>query len=112
MNDLIEAINTARPDDASTRYMMGYDDGLNKAKSIVTELGFVSAEMHRAVINERDMALAYIEDHGIEYGSKAPDVVRVVRCVKCERYDIDYGYCRYWHGIRPPNHYCAEGAKA
>ena len=37
--------------------------------------------------------------------------VSVIRCAKCERYDIDSGYCQFWHGIRHPEHYCGEGEK-
>lgn len=35
----------------------------------------------------------------------------VVRCAKCQHYDRDYGFCQFWHGIRPAGHYCREGMK-
>lgn len=106
MNKLIEAIDAARPEKPGTRYAMGYDDGLKKAKTIVMNAGVVSAENHKAVIKERDMAMAYVPP-----GRKAPDVVRVVRCVKCKWYDPDSEYCQFWHGVRHPGHYCGEGEK-
>ena len=106
MNNLIEAIDAARPVKTETRYSLGYVDGLTKAKTIVMEVGVVSAETHKAVIKERDMAMAYVPP-----GRKAPDVVRVVRCVKCKWYDFDSEYCQFWHGVRHPGHYCGEGEK-
>ena len=111
MNKLIEAIDAERPEHPSSRYAIGFDDGLVKAKKVVEQTGFVSAETHKAVIKERDMALAYIEDHGIKFGGKAPDVVHVVRCLKCKWYDQDSEYCQFWHGVRHPGHHCREGEK-
>jgi hypothetical protein len=106
MKNLIEAIDAARPVKTETRYSLGYADGLTKAKTIVMDAGVVSAETHKAVIKERDMALAYVPS-----GKKAPDVVRVVRCGKCKWYDPDSEYCQFWHGVRHPGHYCGEGEK-
>lgn len=111
MNKLIEAIDAARPEHPSTRYALGYDEGLCKAKQILMKAGVVSQELHKAVIKERDTAFAYIEDHGIKFGSKAPDVVRAVRCGKCKHWDPDSEYCQFWHGVRHPGHYCGEGEK-
>lgn len=111
MNNLIEAIDAARPVKTETRYSMGYSDGLTKAKEIIKKAGVVSLGTHKAVIKERDTALAYIEDHGIKFGSKAPDVVRVVRCGKCKYFDSDSEYCQFWHSVRHPGHYCGEGEK-
>ncbi len=111
MNKLIEALDAARPVKTETRYSLGYSSGLDKAKEIIKKAGVVSAKSHKAVIKERDAALAYIDDHGIKFGSKAPDVVRVVRCVKCKWYDPNSEYCQFWHGVRHPGHYCGEGEK-
>ena len=111
MNKLIEAIDAERPEHPSSRYAIGFDDGLVKAKKVVEQTGFVSAETHKAVMKQRDMALAYIDDHGIQFGGNAPDVVLVVRCCKCKSYDHGSGYCRFWHGVRHPGHYCGEGEK-
>ena len=104
MNKLIEAIDAARPKRPGTRYAIGYDDGLCKAKNIIKNAGVVSAERHKAVVKERDIALAYVPP-----GRKAPDVVRVVRCCVCKSYDYGSGYCQFWHGARQPGHYCGEG---
>ena len=35
MKKLIESIDAARPENPGTRYAMGYDDGLKKAKKII-----------------------------------------------------------------------------
>lgn len=109
MNKLFEALDAVRPVRPGSRYAMGYDDGIAKAKSIIKKLGFVSTEHHRAVVREKDRALAYIESHGLALGNKTPDVERVVRCLKCRWYDPRHGYCQFWHGIRPASHYCREG---
>ena len=106
MKKLIEAIDAARPENPGTRYAIGYDDGLNKAKKIIESAGVISMEIHKAVMKERDMAMAYVPS-----GKKAPDAVRVVRCCKCKSYDYASGYCQFWHGVRHPGHYCGEGEK-
>ncbi len=106
MNKLIEALDAARPVNPGTRYAIGYDDGLVKAKKILETAGVVSLELHKAVMKERDMAMAYVPA-----GKKAPDVVRVVRCCKCKSYDHGSGYCQFWHGVRHPGHYCGVGEK-
>ena len=111
MKKLIEAIDAARPEHPGTKFALGYDEGLNKAKQIIEKTGAVSLEQYKLVIKERDVAFAYIEDHGIKFGSKAPDVVRVVRCGKCKWFDPDSEYCQFWHGVRHPGHYCGEGEK-
>ena len=111
MIKLIEAIDAERPASPGSRYGFGFDDGLTKANDIIKKVGVVSLETHKAVIKERDAALAYIDDHGIKFGGKAPDVVHVVRCVKCKWYDPDSEYCQFWHGVRHPGHYCGEGER-
>ena len=90
---------------------MGYDDGLSKAKKIIKKEGVVSQELHKAVMRERDLAIAQLEENGIYFGCKTPDAVRVVRCVKCKHWDPDSEYCQFWHGVRHPGHYCGEGVR-
>ena len=111
MKKLIEAIDAARPEHPCTKFALGYDDGLCKAKQIIEKTGAVSRETFNIAIKEKDMALAYIEAHGIKIGCKAPDVVRAVRCAKCKWYDLDSEYCQFWHGVRHPGHYCGEGER-
>lgn len=108
---LIESIDAARPENPETRYSIGYDDGLNKAKQIIEKSGVVSQELHKAVMAERDVAIAQLEDNGIQFGAKAPDVVRVVRCGKCKWFDPDSECCQFWHNVRHPGHYCEEGER-
>ena len=111
MKKLIESIDAARPENPGTRYAVGYDDGLTKAKAIIKKTGVVSVELHKAVMAERDIAIAQLEDNGIQFGTKAPDLVRVVRCGKCNWFDPDSDYCQFWHSVRHPGHYCGEGEK-
>ena len=108
---LIESIDAARPENPGTRYAVGYDDGLKKAKQILENAGVVSMGLHKAVMAERDIAIAQLEDNGIQFGANAPDVARVVRCGKCKWYDPDSDYCQFWHGVRHPGHYCGEGER-
>ena len=46
---------------------------------------------------ERDCAIEQLKDHGIPFGGKAPDVVKVVRCKDCKHFTTDCGvtYCDY-----------------
>lgn len=111
MNNLIEAIDAARPERPGSRYTIGYDDGLCKAKQIIQKVGVVSVELYKAVKKERDLAVSQLEAHGFLNGRKKPDVVSVVRCGKCKWYDPDSEYCQFWHGCRHPGHYCGEGEK-
>ena len=39
------------------------------------------------------------------------DAVEVVRCEKCQYYDEDGEFCKFWHGVRHPEHYCGEGER-
>ena len=111
MKKLIESIDAARPENPGTRYAVGYDDGLKKAKKIIQKAGVVSLELHKAVMAERGIAIGQLEEHGLAYGSKTPVLVRVVRCGKCKQFDPDSDYCQFWHGVRHPGHYCGEGER-
>ena len=77
MKKLIESIDAARPEKPGSRYAIGYDDGLSKAKQILENAGVVSMGLHKAVMAERDIAIAQLEEHGIQFGANAPDVARV-----------------------------------
>jgi hypothetical protein len=111
MKKLLETIDAARPEHPRGNYAIGYDDGLIKAKQIIEKNGYVSIELHKAVMAERDLAIAQLEDNGIQFGSNAADAVRVVRCVKCKWFDPDSDYCQFWHSVRHPGHYCGEGER-
>lgn len=41
------------------------------------------------------------------------DVVQVVRCKNCHKYDLETQCCKFWpdEGYRAPDHYCAEGER-
>ena len=39
------------------------------------------------------------------------DAVEVVRCKDCKWYNEPGEHCRFWHGIRHPEHYCGEGER-
>lgn len=39
------------------------------------------------------------------------DAVEVVRCEKCHYYDEDGEFCKFWNGVRHPEHYCGEGER-
>ena len=44
---------------------------------------FAFAEALEQIRWERDMAMEQLAEHGIPFGGKAPDVVKVVRCGEC-----------------------------
>lgn len=60
----------------------------------------VSRGLHDLVRWERDVAIKQLEEHGIPFGGKAPDVVKVCRCKDCEhRYyneDLESYCCEAW----------------
>ena len=40
------------------------------------------------------------------------DAVEVVRCKDCEYYNECSERCKFWHGVRHPEHYCGEGERS
>ncbi len=59
-------------------------------------------------------ALEYDRDQynqGYQAALREKDLVSVVRCHDCEQYDRDGEYCRFWRGVRHPEHYCGEGER-
>ena len=46
----------------------------------------VPREVVNAIQWERDVAIKQLEEHGITFGCKADDVVKVVRCKDCKHY--------------------------
>lgn len=43
--------------------------------------------------------------------AKTADAFEVVRCAGCRHYDLEHGFCQFWHGARPGGHWCAEGER-
>lgn len=39
------------------------------------------------------------------------DAEEVVRCEKCDYYDESGEYCKHWHGVRHPEHFCDDGER-
>lgn len=39
------------------------------------------------------------------------DAVEVVRCNGCDWYDPECEICKFWGGVRHPDHYCSEGER-
>lgn len=35
----------------------------------------------------------------------------LVRCKECKHYDKDGEFCKFWQGVRHPEHYCGEGER-
>lgn len=89
----------------------------------VTELGKeLDAAVWKAVMQvgisvdkeELIEALEYDRDQyeqGYQAALREKDLVSVVRCYDCEQYDRDGEYCRFWQGVRHPEHFCGEGEK-
>ena len=42
---------------------------------------------------------------------KLLDMVEVVRCKDCKHYDEDCEFCKFWDGVRHPEHFCGEGGR-
>ena len=58
-----------------------------------------------------DKEKAFWVQEPVEELDKEPDLVEVVRCGKCIRYDPESLYCQFWHGVRHPGHFCGEGER-
>lgn len=74
---------------------------------------------------ERDIAIGQLEELGIGFGQKKPDMVEVVRCRDClnamkmpEVVREHFGYredaldCGMGYGVVLPDDYCSKGCKA
>ena len=66
---------------------------------------------------ERDVAMKQLEEHGIPFGGKAPDVVKVVRCKDCKYWEQckDYEpYCNHWGNMMADtkaDYFCSYGER-
>lgn len=69
----------------------------------------VSRAVFEQIQWERDCAMQQLKDHGIPFGGTAPDVVKVLLCAFCAKFDtsgydngneddflLHVGYCKYW----------------
>lgn len=62
---------------------------------------------------ERDIAMQQLKDHGIPFGSKADNVVKVIRCKNCENFDLLddglSGFCTDCNRCRELGDFCSYG---
>ena len=78
---------------------------INKAPTVDA----VSRSVFEQIQWERDCAIQQLKDHGIPFGGTAPDVVKVLLCAFCAKFDtsgydnsneddllLQVGYCKYW----------------
>lgn len=81
---------------------------------------------HDQVRWERDVAMKQLEEHGIPFCGIAPDVVKVVRCEKCQMFDktgydddnaheenltLHVGYCHVWQMGTQACCFCSHGER-
>lgn len=73
----------------------------------------VPREVVSAIQWERDTAIKQLEEHGITFGCKADDVVKVVRCKDCKHYVLHALACRNEHmnGVINIDGYCSYGER-
>ena len=74
----------------------------------------VSRGCHDQVRWERDLAIGQLEEHGISFGCVAQDVVKVVRCKDCKKWEYDEnfsGWCTEWRRRTLGNHFCSYGER-
>lgn len=79
----------------------------------------VSKGVYDQVCWERDVAIAQLEELGIGFGQKKPDMVEVVRCKDCEHsedhncpnLDESLRYCLRFDTLVSINGFCHKGAK-
>ena len=66
---------------------------------------------------ERDQAMEQLAEHGISFGAKEPDVIKVVRCKDCKHYVKDSFFCRmncidiHEHSVWYGDNFCSYGER-
>lgn len=66
---------------------------------------------------ERDVAIAQLEELGIGFGQKKPDMVEVVRCKDCKAFgkspwgNFPKGWCKTHGCHHGQDYYCASGKR-
>jgi hypothetical protein len=60
---------------------------------------------------ERDVAMEQLEEHGIPFGGKAPDVVPVVRCKDCKYHNAPACPMRLSFNWTDDNDFCSYGER-
>lgn len=89
-----------------------YTDGFEDAMLYVEDapaVDAVSRSVFEQVQWERDVAMQQLKDHDIPFGGTAPDVVKVLLCAFCAKFDtsgydnsneddflLHVGHCKYW----------------
>ena len=86
-------------------YKNGYDKGYADAKANTVSIGVLDQ-----VRWERDVAIKQLEEHGIPFCGKAPDVVKVVRCKDCKQYN-GHRYCTYFAETVLDDDFCSYGER-
>lgn len=76
----------------------------------------VSKGVFEQVKWERDMAMKQLDEHGIPFGGKADDVVKVVRCKDCRFYGNEErhpygGECEWFGALVERNNFCFYGER-
>ena len=99
----ILAVNTKNP-------METVEDLMSRINNAPT-VDAVSRGVHDQVRWERDIAIEQLEEHGIPFGGKAPDVIKVVRCKDCKTYDKEVGYCEAIGITCGANDFCSYGER-
>lgn len=64
---------------------------------------------------ERDMAMQQLDEHGIPFGGKADDVVKVCRCKDCKHHEVFKngvnGWCNEHERPTDVTYFCADGER-
>lgn len=64
---------------------------------------------------ERDMAMQQLSEHGIPFGGKADDVIKVCRCGDCKHHEVFKNGVNGWcneHGCPTDvTYFCADGER-
>lgn len=57
--------------------------------------------------------LRYIDGCWLDDSGNPVDIMRVVRCEDCRKYNLETQCCKFWpdEGYRNPDHFCAEGQR-
>ena len=113
---ILEERNKLSPQFRHDQSMKG---GIRKALRCIEEsptIDAVSIGVYEQVRWERDVAIAQLEELGIGFGQKKPDMVEVVHCKNCEHWGTGYvaetdhvKECEFAHYMVGENGYCVYG---
>lgn len=110
---MLEIANTPLPNEYSSKLALKMGEMFQK---LIDDEPTVEDAVSLGVIEqfkwERDTAVAQLEELGIGFGQKKPDMVDVVRCKDCINRDQAFRCIALYYGFNPHDDwFCANGKR-